>query len=282
MTSSLSPIARLAGASLVALSLAACNPVDDTATDTSAATDTGETPETASTGNDRRGKEEIIAEYEEALEEARETSGDGAPAMWTLSDEDTTIHMFGTVHILRPDLEWRTPEFEAAFESADTLVLELDMQSEEGMRAMARDFQRKGLYGDGRRLSTEVDEEVLDTLQTSLQPLGLPVTVLDPMEPWMAAVTLSVLQLQKEGYDPDSGVEKVLIAEANEDGKAFGYLETASVQADIFDTMPEDVQEEFLYETALTLSETSQMLDQLVDEWADGDVEGLGVLVANP
>ena len=68
----------------------------------------------------------------------------------------------------------------------------------------------------------------------------------------------------------------------NTDGKDFAFLETAAVQADIFDTLPEDTQETFLYETALTLEDSPVMLDQVVEEWADGDVEGLGVLVANP
>ncbi|MEM5515367.1 TraB/GumN family protein [Henriciella sp. AS95] len=273
-----------AGACAVALlsGLAACGN-DDTAPATSdphdiSASEGDDTPE----AEVRRDKQDIIDEYEEALAEARTTSGSGSPALWTLSDDDTTIHMFGTVHILRPELEWRTDEFDAAFESADKLVLEIDMESEEGMRAMAQDFQKKGLYQDGRKLSTELSSTDLEALNEALKPMGIPATSFDPMEPWMAAVTLSVLQLQSDGFNPDSGVEKTLIADAREDGKTFGYLETAAFQADIFDTLPEDVQEEFLYETALALPESSQMLDQIVDEWADGDVTGLGVLVANP
>ena len=230
----------------------------------------------------RRDRGDILAEYEASLEEARETTGSGSPALWTLSDEDTTIYLFGTVHILRPDLGWRTAEFEEAFDEADKLVLELDMESEEGQRAMARDFMQRGMYGDGRTLSGEISDADLDVVESALQPLGIPVAALDPMEPWMVAINLSVLKLQAEGYDPNSGVERVLIAEAREDGKEFGFLETAEVQANIFDTLPEDVQEEFLYETALTLEDAPAMLDQVIEEWADGDVEGLGVLVANP
>ena len=37
-----------------------------------------------------------------------------------------------------------------------------------------------------------------------------------------------------------------------------------------------------LYETALLLDESPRMLDLLVDEWADGDIEGIASLVANP
>ena len=281
------PFAGLATATAIAMTLSACSPStpepggDSTASDETAGTET-QTAETGSEPADRRNREDIIEEYEAALGEARETSGDGDPAMWTLSDEDTTIHIFGTVHILRPDLEWRTAEFNQAFNAADTLVLEVDMESEEGQQAVARDFIQRGLYGDGRTLSGQLSQEDLSVVEAALAPLGVPIAALDPMEPWMVAVNLSVLQLQQEGFDPNSGVERVLIAEAQEDGKEFDFLETASVQANIFDTLPPDVQKTFLYETALTLEDSSLMLDQVVEEWADGDVEGLGVLVANP
>ncbi|WP_084399912.1 TraB/GumN family protein [Henriciella aquimarina] len=267
----------------LSLSVTACGPsgAPEDKAPAAEAPDT-ETPDTEPETAERRDKQEIIDEYETALEEARETEGPGHPALWEMSDEDTTVYLFGTVHILRPDVEWRTPDFNAAFESADTLVLELDMESEEGQKAVARDFMQRGLYGDGRTLSNELNDSDLSVITSALEPLGVPIAALDPMEPWMVAVNLSVMQLQQDGFDPNSGIERVLIAEAQEDGKSFDFLETAEVQANIFDTLPEPTQKTFLYETALLLDESSEMLDQVVDEWADGDVEGLGVLVANP
>lgn len=279
------PLRRLARplcAAAFILGAAACSPSGDTP----APADPHDLAEADAGAEDapvtRRERQEILAEYNEALEKARETNGTGQPALWKLSDEDTTIYLFGTVHVLRPDLQWRSDEFSTAFESADKLVMEVDMESEEGLREAARDFQLKGLYGDGRRLSNEISPSDLKVINQALEPLGLPITVFDPMEPWMAAISIQMLALQQEGFDPNSGVEQTLIGEAREDGKTFGYLETAAVQADIFDKLPEDVQEEFLYETALTLEDNPQMLDQTVDEWADGDVTGLGALVANP
>lgn len=277
----------LAAASALAFSLvlSACGPSgDEPAPPEAPETVESADPETAASEPEetRRDRQEILDEYHEALSQARETEGDGSPALWKLSDEDTTIYLFGTVHILRPDVEWRTPELETAFDSAEKLVLELDMESEAGQQAMARDFLSKGMYGDGRILSRQISESDLAVLMDALQPLGIPVAALDPMEPWMVAVNLSVLKLQQDGFDPNSGVEQKLIADAREDGKSFGFLETAAVQAGIFDTLPEPVQKEFLYETALTLDDTTTMLDQVIEEWADGDVTGLGILVANP
>ncbi|MEE2878714.1 MAG: TraB/GumN family protein [Pseudomonadota bacterium] len=265
-----------------ALALTGCGPSSDSDGAEKPAEQNVQTAETDAETQERRDRDEIVAEYEAALDEARETTGAGSPALWTMSDEDTTIHLFGTVHILRPEMDWRTDEINSACESADKLVLEVDMNSEAGQQAVMRDFIQRGLYGDGRTLSSQLSESDLEVLQAALEPLGLPLAAIDPMEPWMVAVNLSVMQLQQEGFDPESGVEQVLVAEAEADGKTFGFLETASIQANIFDTLAEDVQKTFLYETALTLDDSTVMLDQVVEEWEDGDVQGLGVLVANP
>lgn len=262
------------------LLIAACNPSGENG-DTPAA-GTGEVAAPEDEAAIRRSREDILAEYDEALAEARSTSGSGSPALWTMSDEDTTVHLFGTVHLMRPDVEWRTDEFNAKFAAADTVVLELDMESEAGQQAVARDFMSKGFYGDGRTLSSELDERDLEAFAAALEPLALPVTAFDPMEPWMAAVNLSVMQLQAEGFDPNAGIEQKLIADAKAGGKDFEFLETASDQANIFDTMAEPLQAQYLYETAVTLEDTHLMLDQVIEEWLDGDVEGLGTLVANP
>ena len=41
-------------------------------------------------------------------------------------DEDTTIYLFGTVHVLPADLEWYDAEIDAALDSADTVVTEVE------------------------------------------------------------------------------------------------------------------------------------------------------------
>ena len=47
------------------------------------------------------------------------------PALWKLADADTTIYLFGTVHVLPKNFAWRSPRIEAAIQSADSLVLEI-------------------------------------------------------------------------------------------------------------------------------------------------------------
>ncbi|HEV2044392.1 MAG TPA: TraB/GumN family protein, partial [Sphingomicrobium sp.] len=46
------------------------------------------------------------------------------PALWVLSDADTTIYLFGTFHALDERTDWFARNVRAAFDSSDELVLE--------------------------------------------------------------------------------------------------------------------------------------------------------------
>ncbi len=46
------------------------------------------------------------------------------PALWVLSDSDTTIYLFGTFHALDERIDWLARPIRAAFDSSDELILE--------------------------------------------------------------------------------------------------------------------------------------------------------------
>lgn len=230
-------------------------------------------------------KAEIEAQkeaFDEALEAAQASSGAGEPALWTLSDEDTTLYLLGTVHLLRPDLQWRSEEIDRALKEADTVVFETDISSQKSQAEMMRFISTRGMFTDGRQLTSLLCEAEREELQKALDTVGYPLGAFQPMRPWWAAVNLSVIQIQKEGFDPESGVEKVLEAEAVADGKSFAYLETIDEQLGRLANMPDEEQVDFLIGSAESIEEGAAVLDVLVSEWADGDVTGLGLLMSNP
>lgn len=222
------------------------------------------------------------AAYEDALAEAEASRGAGEPALWTLSDEDTTLYIFGTVHLLRPDLDWRSDEMDSAFAEADTIVFEADVTSQAAASEMMKFISSEGMLEGGQQLSSLLSELERAELQKALDHVGLPLGAIEPFRPWWAAVNLSVLQIKKEGFDQNSGVETVLGAEARAAGKSFAYLETIDEQLGRLANMPTDVQVDFLVSSAESIEEGGDVLDTLVSEWVDGDVHGIGLLMSNP
>lgn len=226
--------------------------------------------------------EDVVAKLQAKMAEAASTTGPGSPALWTLKDEDTTIHLFGTVHLLRPETQWRTSEMEAAFESAETLVLEVDTTSPEAQQAMGGLIQKYAQFSDGQTLNGVLEDSDEPIVEAALASFNIPLEAVQPLKPWMVSLQMSVLQMQQAGYQPNAGVETILTAEATEAGKQLAYLETPEEQISILAGGELEDQIDGLIFASKTLDFGPQMLDALVSEWADGDVAGLGAIIADP
>lgn len=241
-----------------------------------------QSPESTLASQLRPSDADMIADFRGAIQDASASQGAGAPALWCIADEDTTIHLFGTVHLLPPELDWRTDPINRALALSDTIVFETDTSSPEAQQYIAAQYQQRGMFNDGRRLRDVLNSEDEAVIRDAFRSVGVNLDRMDPVEPWMASVNLGVLKMINDGHDPNFGVERVLAAEARESGKSIAYLETLSDQIDTFDLLPEVEQVNILYNTALLLDEAPQFFDALVNEWADGDVYGLERLAANP
>lgn len=198
------------------------------------------------------------------------------PALWKVADEDTTIYLFGTVHVLPQGLEWYDTTIAEALGSAQTLVTEIPMDpgSEAALMQLT---QEKGVLPPGTTLRSLLNPEQTATYTTALTKLGIPPEGFDPLKPWLAGLTFSVLPLMQQGYDPNSGVEKVLLAKAA--GKETGALETAEFQLGIFDGMSQEAQIAFMLEAASGVDEVKTMLDRMVTEWVAGDPDRLAAVM---
>jgi len=112
-----------------------------------------------------------------------------APAIWKLADADTTIYLFGTIHLLPEGFRWRSAGLDRIVAEVDTLVLEsseedalasLDayspkMQSVQAGRAPTSQRLSPALRGAWRQMieSSGRDFATVDTMPLPLAMLGL-------------------------------------------------------------------------------------------------------------
>lgn len=197
--------------------------------------------------------------------------GEG-PALWVIKDADSTLYLFGSVHVLRPTTGWASPRVEAAFDSASDIWFEISNPDDQA--AVMPLIQQHGLSPETPLSSRLTPEENVE-LEAAAQAMGASAAQLQPMKPWLAALSLSVAPLVKAGYDPKSGVELVLKARAEAAGKPIHGFETIDKQIGILAGLPEDVQMAFLRETLKDYENAVTMLDGMVEAWAKGDVATL-------
>lgn len=198
------------------------------------------------------------------------------PELWVVKDADTTIYLFGTVHVLRPGLGWFDDGVKAAFDSSDTLVIEMLDPSPAEAAAIMSDL---GIDKSGRTIRQKLKPEDLPAYEAAVEKLGLPHATLDPLDGWAVAVNLYYAGLLQQGYDLTSGVETQLKAAAAASRKPVIGLETMRFQLSIFDALPEDVQLSYATDTAKSIDEIAPQTDRLVAMWAAADADGVASIM---
>lgn len=201
---------------------------------------------------------------------------DADPALWVVKDADTTIYLFGTVHMMKPGLSWFDDGVRKAFDESDELVLELVAPPEREMQALVAEL---GIDPAGRPLMDQLPAESAAKLRAALPDLGMNPQALDTAEPWLAATMLSALPLRQAGYDEKDGAEAVLTAAAKSAGKRVAGLETARQQLGYFDALSPAVQRALLVDTIDALPTAATTVEKMTTAWAAGDADTLARLM---
>lgn len=207
--------------------------------------------------------------------QAEEGSG---PTLWSLSDDDTTIYIFGTIHILNKDVEWATPKIMQAFDEADTLIMELAPdQGEEAV--MAPLVAKYGVLTGGQTLQTILTKDEHARLAELLATMGAPGNALDTLQPWLAATFLTVQIAANHGFSSDYGVETILEKKAFEKGMPIVGLETAEFQISVLAGLSMESQKLFLTLTLEEMDQIEEVFIEMRDSWLAGDLAALDALL---
>lgn len=195
------------------------------------------------------------------------------PALWKVSDPDTTIYLFGTIHVLPKDVAWRTPAFDAALKGADELVLEIADQEDKA--AAAQTFRTLATSPNLPPLLDRVPANKRGALEAMLAKAGLKPEMLDPLETWAAAVTLGAALYAGAGLTADNGVERTLTGAAQQAAKPTIGLETTAQQLGYFDALPEAAQRELLVSVVDDSKNVAAEFEKMVSAWRRGDVDAI-------
>jgi uncharacterized protein len=202
--------------------------------------------------------------------------GVSKPALWVVKDSDTTIYLFGTVHVLKPDVKWFDGEVKTAFDSSQEAVFELiDEEDPKNMGTV----MKMAIDPDGPPLTQKLEPAKREAYIKAMQSIGVPHAGMEQFEPWFVTVTASMMPMIKEGYDPKMGVDKVLQDAAKKSNKKLVGLETTLQQIGFFDTMDEKDQIAMLNEAVKQMADGPKIINDMVGSWKSGDIVQLAKLM---
>ena len=179
------------------------------------------------------------------------------PALWKVSSGVSTAYIFGSVHLLEKSVVWKNPKVQAALDQSQEIWLEVaDLDNP----VLAKSLTTQYGLDAAHPLSKTLDDAHRAKLTSILKGLGAPPTALDAERPWLAAVSLSLYPLQKAGFDPEAGVDKLVNQEADREGKPVHGFET--------------FEQQIRYLADLSKEEQADLLNSSLDEY-DGAVDEL-------
>ena len=194
------------------------------------------------------------------------------PALWKLADADTTIWLFGTIHVLPANYAWRNGPVDKAIGDAQSLTLETVLDTDPGKVAtlLTTLGKQAGLPPLAERVPPARRKALADLVKAS----GLPPTALDGFKTWAAAVMLTGAALRQIGVatTADSGVEPQLTHIFRDAGKPVDGLETPEMQLGFFDALPETGQRALLVATLDDPRKAGTDYRSLLAAWSKGDV----------
>jgi uncharacterized protein YbaP (TraB family) len=188
-----------------------------------------------------------------------------------------TVYVVGSIHLAKEGELTFPPSMEAAFQRSEALVVEVDVGALDPA-LMQRILVAKGRLPADQRLSQRLEPEMRKRLEAAAKQAGLPMAGLERMRPWVVAVTLSVLDLQRSGYDSSLGVDRVFLDRAR-GSKQIVELETAEEQLQLLAQLPEPLQDAMLCEQLQRSEAPEEGLERITQAWKAGDAEALAAQV---
>ncbi|GLQ20586.1 TraB/GumN family protein [Algimonas porphyrae] len=197
------------------------------------------------------------------------------PAIWTLADADTTVHLFGYTQVLKPDVTWQSEAVSTAFNAADTLILETEPATPETQSDIQQTMRSLGFYQEGRTLGATLSDEQAEEIGTVSAQFGVPLTALDPLKPWLASMQLGVVAISAKGYDLTQTPVATLQRQATERGMTIRSLESPTTLMQKIAGLNEDEQIGMLLHGARTLRDDPEQTARVNSAWLAGDVNSI-------
>jgi uncharacterized protein YbaP (TraB family) len=194
------------------------------------------------------------------------------PAMWVVKDADSTVYLLGTIHVMKPGVNWRSDKLDAALKSSDEYWMEADVQADP---AIAQTYALNFGMDSRKSLASTLGEAHYAKFVEVAKRYEIPTEGLQQMRPWLASIVLTRAQFISIGYDPALGVDSTLEKEAMAAGKPIKPFETASEHLGLLAEMPDKVAAEMLIQTLDELDQGAAVIEELQAAWLAGDLKQL-------
>lgn len=198
--------------------------------------------------------------------------------LWLIQSQSNKIYLLGSLHVLKQETYPLAAAIERAYADSQRIIFETDIAAMQDPTMQAKMLEL-GMYPDGQTLFQNLAGGTRQQLEKKMSSLGLPLQAFSRFKPWFVALTLTTLELQRLGYNPQYGIDVYFFNKAQSGGKEIGFLEPPEYQISLLGNMVEKDQNDFLSQTLKDLELVSELAGDLVKNWKSGNADKLHKLL---
>lgn len=194
--------------------------------------------------------------------------------LWRAQGINNSVYLLGSIHLLRAEDHPLPSVIDSAYEDADVLIMELDMDDLDSI-ATQQLFNQNGVLHDDTTLRDLMGEALYQRAVLAAEASDIPIDMLSKSEPWLAAITVEMMALYRIGFNPMLGVEMHITSRAVRDGKRIEGLEDIEEQLAFLDGLSLPAQRAMLLQALEESSSMRESIDEMIRAWRYGDIKSL-------
>lgn len=195
------------------------------------------------------------------------------PPVWVVTDRNSELVIFGSVHVLPPGLAWKPPALAQALARADDVWFELPVEPATEDES-ARLGQKLGVMAPDKSLFKMLGEKDAPQLVRVAKTYGVEPALLDRLQPWMAELALAGAAYRRDGAGTGDGVEKAIAAATPRKARR-RHFETPAEQLEMLAETPMAEQLASLRQTLDDMEARPDEYRRLVAAWMAADLDAL-------
>ena len=199
-------------------------------------------------------------------------AGLSATSLWEVRSDNHSMVIGATLHFLREQDFPLPASFDKAYQQADTLYLEADVEQTQSLEFMQR-LMASMLYTDGRTLRDDLSPENWQRLVNYARASEFPLEQLLMVR--AALLTLSMTVHEFEQYGFVDGVDDHYYNRARQQGKPVGFLESVDVTLAFLETLNELDANDQVAATLDSFKQLDELMERGVTAWRQGDMDAL-------
>lgn len=150
-------------------------------------------------------------------------------SVWKVSKDGDYFYVGGTIHLLNTE-DYPLPKaFNTAYQDADTLIFETDLDASNHPDQQAKMIAAMS-YSDGRTIASELTPKIYKELEDFLRARQISISHFEKYQPWGLSLIITVMEYQRLGMVSELGVDNHFNDKAKVDKKSIGSLETIDEQ----------------------------------------------------